>query len=773
MVTMQLLTSAAESGVTLVLRREPPTGGTFSSPGNAQTVPVNTAIEPVTAIPVAGASFLGWFDENDLLYSVDATLSIVSLAEDTLLTAKFGSADVTVTFDLGAAGTFAGNHSSTITVTAPAGSAFPAVPAFAVNTGLHFEGWSLALPLQTPWTNATYTARSVSTALRILHVVPSGEVPVGSDGSGASWANASGDLATVCADAGRYQGEVWLKQGLYLPNQPIFLLSNVAIRGGFEGTETDGSQADPVNRLSIVSGDINGDTYWWPNGISPAAANRINIWTGTTFNRPNPSGSDDYWSPIGNNTDDTPVGFVDAFGGVTNVCIDGVVVTSFRQSGVIVIAGSRLTLSRCKVTACNTGKNDSSSALECGGSLVLEDSEFIGNWRTLNLEGSALTVTNVIRKCRFEENAALYYGACIRSVAKTPILVEDCYFYRNTGLAESYRCSPSITLSSGSGRAWINACRFEENRVRGNCHGNVILEGSGPVEISHCAFIRNNLVSTSDRSPHSACIAAMGGTTLIRDGFFEANSCSVDQSSTTALAWGSVYGGSSGSTTFLNTTFRNNSAVATGTGNSFSGTFATTSAYPGYALVNCTLDGSVLDSRSREFVNSGGNANTTIALVNSVVRNMSVGYEPFDVPAAVTLSLSDSSISGIDTNTLTTGSNGYLYNVSAVDALLRKTPVIIADGVRALGISSSSPFVTWGRPVWLAADGYLYLYDSVGKPTTPWRRIVVKTESYATVAGLDLGSVIVPDALGEPRFAGRIAYGPLAVPVAPTMFSIR
>ena len=769
---VQPLANAAETGVSLVLRADPPSGGTFSAPGHAQAVATNAAITPVTALPAAGASFLGWYDETNALYSSAATLAIASLGEDTLLTARFGTPEVTLTFDLGTYGTFVANGLATLATNVPAGTAFPGAPAFTADPAWFVEGWSPALPVATPWTNAAYTAQAVSSSLRILHVVPSAEVPGGSDGTGSSWANARGDFAAAYADAGRYRGEVWLRQGRHLLTTPVTLLPNVTVRGGFDGTETDAAQADPTSRLSILSGDVNNDTYWQPYGADPGAANRTNIWSGTAFNRPNPGGGADYWAPGGNSGDDTAIGFSDFAGGITNAGFDGVVLTCFRVSGLVIGTGSDVVLARGRVYACNTGKNSGNSALDCGGAILLEDSELIGNWRALNLSGAALTVSNIVRTCLFEENSANWYGACIRMSSTTPTLVEGCRFYRNAGLSEAYRCSSTITFN-GAGRGWVGDCRFEENRVRVNCHGNVIIEGNGTFVFARCAFLRNTLVPNSDRTYHSAGLMVMNGNTLIRDSLFEANLCSVDQSSTEARAWGSVYCGTGGNTTFLNTTFRNNSAAATGTGNAFCGTFASIGTGPNYAMVHCTVDGSLLNEKSREFINSGANNGTTFAIVDSAVRSADPAYAPFNVPAAVTLCLAESSITGIDTNTLATGSNGYLYNVTAADARLAGYPTPVADGVSALGVSGASPFARAGRPVWLATDDYLYLHDPVGKPATPWRRIVSKGTAYATVAGLALDSAPVPDALGAPRLANRIAYGPLNAPPPGTLILLR
>ena len=49
-------------------------------------------------------------------------------------------------------------------------------------------------------------------------------------------------------------------------------------------------------------------------------------------------------------------------------------------------------------------------------------------------------------------------------------------------------------------------------------------------------------------------------------------------------------------------------AAVTGTGNAFCGTFAAIGTGPNYAMVHCTVDGSLLNEKSREFINSGANS---------------------------------------------------------------------------------------------------------------------------------------------------------------------
>ena len=81
---------------------------------------------------------------------------------------------------------------------------------------------------------------------------------------GTSWSDAYTSLDNAIANAGLLS-EIWVAQGTYKPStgtgrEATFLVNKViTVYGGFNGTESNLEDRDPLNNLTILSGDLNGD----------------------------------------------------------------------------------------------------------------------------------------------------------------------------------------------------------------------------------------------------------------------------------------------------------------------------------------------------------------------------------------------------------------------------------------------------------------------------------------------------------------------------------
>ncbi len=129
------------------------------------------------------------------------------------------------------------------------------------------------------------SARSVRAATTIMYVVPGGLT----SGTCASWANACDlqyGLTSAAADS-----ELWVKAGIYRPTTAANLLAtfqlrnNVALYGGFTGSETLRIQRNPTANVAILSGDIGANDTASPitsfNQIVPSNSYHVVTGSGT------------------------------------------------------------------------------------------------------------------------------------------------------------------------------------------------------------------------------------------------------------------------------------------------------------------------------------------------------------------------------------------------------------------------------------------------------------------------------------------------------------
>ena len=85
--------------------------------------------------------------------------------------------------------------------------------------------------------------------------------------TGSSWVNVDPVLVRATEIAGSCQNvdEIWVAEGTYKPSatgdesKSFELSSGLALLGGFDGTETTASQADPAANSTVLSGDLNGN----------------------------------------------------------------------------------------------------------------------------------------------------------------------------------------------------------------------------------------------------------------------------------------------------------------------------------------------------------------------------------------------------------------------------------------------------------------------------------------------------------------------------------
>lgn len=758
---VQPMSEPAETGVTLTIRRDPLTGGTLTGPA-VQAVAAGGALAPVTVTPGSKKSVEGWYESgSETPLSSGNALPLTTLAADTVLTVRFTVEPIEITFDLGAFGHFTqdGNPSS-VKVLALPGKAFPAVPPFAVDEAWHMLGWNVQLPLVVPEQPTTFTGRFVSSAVRIVHVTPEGAGRM----DGSDWDNAYGDLRAAYADAGQYRGEVWMKEGKYVVNAYIPWVDNVTVRGGFAGTETDSSEADPSVRQTVITGDVNGNDYWKPDNADPSAANKVYTWTGDTFNRPPADEtSATGWFPASGN--DNPQNCFQCMNGnVTNSAFDGIVFTGFSVSALRVDNGvtGRLKVSRCRFWALNANNsNDYGPVFLKGTALELSDCDFVGGNRAVHVESNGVKLEgNRVADCTFSHLRSTSRSAGVYFNGSHDAIVANCVFTRCDTASESWRCSAAMTFVGSGGTVRVSDCLVSNCTARVNAHGTVIVDGS-KVTFERLRVVGNRLYDTTDKNYHSAGLAVVSGTVLVRDSYFGDNSVSVSEKTTQAnSSWGAAVGMNGGSLTLLNCTFRNNAcSSASSAATVYTGIIAGNAS--NLALVNCLVTGSAFaGNNTAEFVNAGGASNNTLALVNSVVDSSAGGYVFYRGAAAIGFGLANSYVAGLDASVFT--APAYLLNVCTEPPLVDGRLRFAADGeVPQVGLSRRTPYRKAGCPVWIANDGAVYFYDETNG-AKPYRQAVNKANVNATVAGISPDTPIVPDAFGAARRVRHVTLGPIA-----------
>ncbi len=787
---VQVLGDAAENGKALVIRCEPLQGGGTLTGPSAQAVASGDAAQEVTAVAEDGATFSGWYTTGGTLYSESAALSVSSLDADLVLVAKFSTAQVEITFALGAGGTFTEGGKSTITIRKSVGDVFPEVPAYVGAADWIVTGFSPEMPSVVPSANATYTAELLTTASRVFHIVPAGEVPEGSDGTGSSWANATDDIAAAIQDAGRYRGELWLKEGVYVvPATPWEILSNVGIYGGFAGTETARSEADAKAHVTVLTGDVGQDDYWKPNNTEPATKDKMVFdYANRKFLPPEEEEGVYSMAAVNGTTrgyafqaSDSGIATNSVFSGLTFVRLTMWVLRCTSDA-----IGSQLTVEDCAFYACGT-EGRGSGCIDCYGAVTVKNCTFVQGHGGIVVEDCALGGPSLIEGCTFEGcRARMNYIVSMNNSAAGATM-KECVFRRNC-LSETkitlvnFRSSPSSTLEDS---------RFEGNYFLRLNDQTEVVQGALTVpgaKILRCVFIGNTNATHMAKGDYAAVFYQnANANTLVRDSYFADNAMLVTNASSAANA-ASIAVVLSGTMTFLNCTVADNVAKAAASGYASTAALYASNQNGGLAAVNSVFADNVIEggTGSAELVRTMSFANNYygMAAVNSIFYNEAEGYKPIYLKTSGQPMII---VSSYLSNVKADGS-GYAFSgnfatygvwrdvVAEGVPGLRDVKTDATTGVKAMGVTKGSALAKSGVPVYLASDGFVYIYDDVStvSGTKPWRRVVSPQQGiYASVTGLTKDAGLVADAFGQARVVGKVAAGPLNAPTGGFVLIIR
>ncbi len=265
-------------------------------------------------------------------------------------------------------------------------------------------------------------------------------------GDGTSWANAYTNLndALLAAAAG---SEVWIADGTYTtPDTASFFIDKeLTVLGGFNGTESAASEANPATNVTILSGDVLGNDGMTYDSTAAADNNRVLFITDT--------------SDVSQYTV-TLDGLTITNGAIAADRQDGDPLTAFTGAGLlsfaklnasrIIFANNRSTLGSAVGLIFSTANETVLDSITLTGntsgtnrqvyinsvdSVTIKNSTFIGDAAVTQQSGfiQAAFVNNfTVESCQFADITSAFSGSCVRVEVANDVLVKGCSFTGTT-----------------------------------------------------------------------------------------------------------------------------------------------------------------------------------------------------------------------------------------------------------------------------------------------------------------------------------------------------
>jgi hypothetical protein len=367
--------------------------------------------------------------------------------------------------------------------------------------------------------------------------------------NGNSWADAYTSLQDALAQANTYSNvmQIWVAAGTYFPDEGTgltdnsrtgsFVLKNgLALYGGFSGTEDHLEQRNPGANVTILSGDIDGNSALTGNSYHVVQAMDVDntaVLDGFTVTGGNANGStsidkqggglyNSHASPTITNCLFTANSAAGYGGGLINLGSSAPVITDCRFTANSASSGGGMENfnSSPTLTNCAFSRNTATSSSLGGGGLynsastpALTNCSFTensaANGGAVYNTGSSPSLTT----CDFAQNAATAYGGAMYNTTSSPILTA-CTFVQNravnAGAIDNYNYSSPIltdcsfaqnTATSNAGAvlnglhssSTFTSCRFTDNHS-GVGGGGIYSDNSNPT-VTACNFRGNSAVN--------------------------------------------------------------------------------------------------------------------------------------------------------------------------------------------------------------------------------------------------------------------------------------
>ncbi len=338
--------------------------------------------------------------------------------------------------------------------------------------------------------------------------------------SGLSWSDAFPTLQAALVHGGSSH-EIWVAEGVYFPDQgggqipgntaaKFVLPAGITLRGGFAGTESSATQANPTAHPTVLSADVGrDDTNVDGNKVAETTSDRV-----------------------GTNA----TSLLTLTAAPANTGIDGFVLTAAGTGGALKISGGSPFVRRCQFsgnsgtnggavltdtsatpafTACvfsgNVAATSGGAVCATGGSPTFEDCSFSGNVSNGSDGGGALyltTVTTSIRRCTFSQNlcpSTFGAGGAIRAFTSV-LMAVNCSFRGNEGYDGG-----ALHITGGTAASLTN-CFVQENLARSD-GGAAYLNGIDAI-FTGCVFATNRATSDGGALYHHDCSPTFAHCTL-------------------------------------------------------------------------------------------------------------------------------------------------------------------------------------------------------------------------------------------------------------------
>lgn len=542
--------------------------------------------------------------------------------------------------------------------------------------------------------------------------------------TGYSWADAFTDISEAVNFAMAGQ-EVWVAQGTYYPtmcttnwercdDEPgnlrlynFTLKADVAIYGGFDGTETARGERDWATNITILSADLNGDDAW--DDVAKTWLNRTDNTHHVIANFPDEDLDED-------------------------AIIDGFTITGGQADsapyntgggGITFGAGDTPTIRNCVFTG-NTALDGGGAIMAYETSVAVEDCAFD---RNISKDGGAISVASVgttfsltVDRCTFTGNRTVAPDSNQRGGAISvngDLTVTDSDFIGNHSPKEG----AAISTAQGT-TVIIDNCLFDQNMDDGSGKGNVVRMQSGTITVSDSVFTDNTGIPLRVRDTVAAVTGTrFEGNTVVNSGAIEAPTSDLTVENCRfidnhAVLPGSGFAGLAGAifingryddgtpsgavVTIANSEFRNNTA------NLWGG--AILQIYSNPTITNCTFDGNT-DGGNDAIVFAESHAIINNTILWGEVRQIVGPVGPYTFAASVPVfTNSDVYQSGGSAMTCGDGDDSCWVLPFGTDGggNIDADPLFVGSGADPLDLQGGSPCVDSGSntlvPAWLTTD---------------------------------------------------------------------